>query len=131
MLDMSAHDSSALARIKLANIQVAELTAEARLQIAVQMVEDALTTDDPELRRKIYDTLGKDSYAQEPKTPQVIVAPLNFQIVLDDTPQVAPPRRARAVPRAVEVEDAVVRPARLAHSTIDADEGVSLSDFVD
>lgn len=125
---MSAHDSSALARIKLANIQVAELTAEARLQIAVQMVEDALTTDDPDLRRKIYDTLGKDSYAQEPKTPQVIVAPLNFQIVLDDTPQVAPPRRAKAIPRP-DVEDAVL--VQLPTPAANEDDGVSLSDYVD
>lgn len=118
-------DVSKLAQIKQYNLETAELAAAGKRELVVQLLEDAVTTVDPDLRRKIYETLGKDAISQEPKQQQVLVAPLNFQIVLDDTPQVAPPRRAKAIAR--NVEDAVLVLPQLD----DPDDSVSLADYVD
>ena len=104
-----ASDSAALGRIREYNLQTAELAAAGKRELLVQLLIDAASTEEPELRRKIFDTVGKESVSQDPKQPISISAPLSFQIILDDTPQVAPPRRARAIPRQedLDIEDAV------------------------
>ena len=106
---MSAPDSAALARIREYNLQTAELAAAGKRELLVQLLVDGAATKDPDLRRKIFETVGKESVSQDPKQPISISAPLSFQIILDDTPQVAPPRRARAIVHQ-EVEDAVELP---------------------
>lgn len=101
---MSATHAEITARIKEGNFQTAALSAAGLPLIVERLMVDAQVTDDPDLRRKLAETLHKMAISQEPKAQVNVYAPLNFQIVLDDAiAQVPPPKRAKQL--AMEVED--------------------------
>jgi hypothetical protein len=98
-----------LPKIREYNVGAALLAAQSKYALVEQLAIDAMSTADIDLRRKIVETLDKISVGQEPKQAQQVFMPVSFSIVLDDNvPQVAPPRRARAV--LADVEDAVEVP---------------------
>ncbi len=124
-------DATALGRIRAYNLETAELAAAGKRELLAQLLVDAATTVDPDLRRKIYETVGKEAVSQDPKTPLQISAPLNFSIVLDaDVQQVAPSRRARAVTVTQEIEDAVDVSTPIGRLALFASEEVSLADLM-
>lgn len=98
----------ALAQLKDQNTRSALLAAGGLYPLVEQLLIDGVETDDPDLRRKIAETVHKMALSMEPKQQSVVYAPLSFSIVTsDDIPQVAPPnRRPKPIP-VQDVEDAV------------------------
>lgn len=127
MSSLSNYDrKDALERIKSHNLQNAEVAAAVTPMLAAQLAEDAMTTDDPELRRKIYDTLSKAGQSVEPKAaPTAQLPQLFFNIVLDpNVPQVPPPNKRAAMEHVEEVpkaEQVALLPAN--------DDDIDLSDY--
>lgn len=113
-------------RIHNLNLRAAEVAAEVTPDLVLRLAEDAVLTEDPELRRKLTDTIHKIAGSTAPKQalPTSNLPPLNFQIVLDSTPQVPPPnKRPRALEMVEEVPLVTVKAVE--------DDGPSLSDYLD
>lgn len=96
-------------KLRAANDQAAEAAAEAVVPVLLKVAHDAMTTEDPDVRRKALETLHRVALSREPKAPTDAPIAVNFQIVLDGTPQVAPTRlKLVPLPLPEDVEDAVL-----------------------
>ena len=107
MLPATNPSTALMARVREYVEQHTELAAGAAMELLPKIILEAAISDDYEFRFKVYKELRLAAMALEPKQPTGPTLGLSFQIILDDTPQVAPPRRARARVDELEIEDAV------------------------
>lgn len=85
MSDIRPSPGDVLSQIKQDNLHAAALAARAAPELVEQLAIDAVTTDDPDLRRKVLETLHKVGWSAEPKAAQTSFQIANFSIVLDDS----------------------------------------------
>lgn len=94
-----------MAEIKDLNLASAKLAAAAKYALIERLAMEGQVAEDPDVLRKIVDTLDKVSVGQEPKQQVQVWAPLQFSIVLDpNAAQEAPARRMVLVDEVVDVE---------------------------
>lgn len=88
------------------NAALAELSAAASVEVFHRLHEMALTCEDPDVVRKIWEGFVRKAEQAEPKTPQITMAPMVLTLNLgDDAVQEPPPKRAQIPVQ--DVEDAV------------------------
>jgi hypothetical protein len=100
--------AAALAKVRTANMQLTEFSVGAALILGEKLAMMAQTSDEIDDVRKAFDSFTRKAEVpekQEAAKATATAAAAILQIILDDTPQVAPPKRQRA-PQTIE--DAVV-----------------------
>lgn len=110
MADTPTADLIAQARAN--NAIAAFQAAEAVLALVPEVLHDALSSEDPDVRRKALVELRMIAQTAEPKQAQITLAPMNFTLVLDDDiQQEPPPKRTRTLEMVEEVPVLVGPPA--------------------
>jgi hypothetical protein len=102
--------AAALAKVRTANMQLTRFSVGAALILGEKLAMMAQSSDEIDDVRKAFDSFTRKAEVpekQEAAKATATAAAAILQIILDDTPQVAPTKRARA---AIDVEDAIEVP---------------------